>query len=105
MRTIGGTKVHVLWSFALCLVFSAAVVSLLAKRVEDVREVSTATEIIGWHFYPLALLETAGPAPPVYVLWLRPDSLSEFLKYPEFRPLFYTGGADVDLIDATLELA
>jgi hypothetical protein len=105
MRTIGGTKVHVLWSFALCLVFSSAVVSLLAKRVEDVREVSTATDIIGWHFYPLALLETAGPAPPVYVLWLRPDSLSEFLKYPEFRPLFYTGGADVDLIDATLELA
>ena len=105
MRTIGGTKAHLLWSFILCLVFSAAVVFALATRVEDVREIPTSSEVIGWHFYPQALLETAGPAPPVYVLWLRPDNLSAFLKYPEFRPLFFTGGANVDLLDATMELA
>src|SRR5688572_24321666 len=105
METTRGARLHILWSLLICLAFAASTVFSLAKQVEDVREIPMTTEVIGWHFYPQALLETAGPAPPVYVLWLRPDSLADFLKYPEFRPLFHTGGADADLIDATLEVA
>lgn len=104
MGTLSATKAHVLSAFLVCLLFSATIVLALATHVEDVREIPTAAAIEGWHFYPLALLETAGQPPPVYVLWLRPDDVSVLLSYPELRAFFFTGGARAVLLDGTLEI-
>jgi hypothetical protein len=95
---------NLIWGLALALLFCASIVYSLSQRVEDVRETPIAIEQPGWHYYPLALLETAGPPPPVYVLWLRPGDMLAFLKYPELQILTLTYGADVELLDGTLEV-
>lgn len=104
MRTNSSAREHLLWAVTISLVFSASIVLALAARVEDVNEISVSAAIPGWHHYPLALLETAGPPPPQYVLSLRPASLPTFLVHPEIRVPFETNNRTVDVIEGALEV-
>ena len=87
------------------LIVAAAVLPALSSSVEDIREIPTASPQTGWHHYPAALLETAGPPPPVYVLSLRLNSPAALLTYPEIRLEFHTYGGRASLLDGTLEVA
>ena len=77
--------------------------SLLA-RVPDEVDVPLVPPEPGLQSMPFTLFETAGPAPPVYVLWLHVDDASALVKHAEIRILFTAYGSSARIVDAALRV-
>ena len=77
--------------------------SLLA-RVPDVVDVPLVPSEPGLQSMPFTLFETAGPAPPVYVLWLHVDDASALVKHAEVKILFTAYGSSARTVAAALRV-
>lgn len=96
------TRRRVLWTLAVVGLFATVIVSALATHVEDVRDTPMAPLQPGWNPQVIPLLETAGPPPPIYLLWLHLDDPRVFLGHREIRILFTTYWSRVHFTGATL---
>ena len=95
---------QLLWSAAIGGALGAVLIGTLAARVPNISGGPATRPQPGWGGLRVPLLETAGPAPPVYVLWLHARQPLELLLHSEVRLLFATNGKNPDLADARLEI-
>lgn len=97
---------RVLWTAAICGSFAASLAYTLSTRVPDILDRATpAWPHPTWQSVHVPLLETAGPSPPEYVLFLEIEDPLAVLAHDEVRILFVTADATrAHLTSATLEM-
>jgi hypothetical protein len=94
---------RLLWATLLSGSFAAVIFCTLTSRVPNILDTPMAPDGAG---APRAvpLIETGGPAPPVYITWLHASDPLAVVTHPELRILFATYGASVHLRSARLEV-